>query len=189
MTEKHVTSMRIINMQSAAYSDGSASLINCTFATPTDSARIVGDGTLQNPLHVGPTPNAIDLTLAPSDQFLRDVLTTACEGGSNYWAGVKCLDTVEGPYGREWARVRVWDCEDDDSDRFEVGYDELRDGIRRILAGDMTDKASHAQVANHYRAALFLALVSEPGGDSGNVDGDLADCILQCAAMGCIVYG
>jgi hypothetical protein len=189
MTEKHVTSMRIVNMQSAAYSDGTASLINCTFKTGIDAARILGDGTLQNPLCVGPTPDAIDLTLAPSDDFLRNVLCTACEGGSNYWAAFKCLETHEGEYGPEWQRVRVTDVEEVDTGKHEVGFTELREGIRRILAGDMTDKASHAQIAVHHRAALFQALIAEPGGDAGMVDGDLADCVMQCAALGRIVYG
>jgi hypothetical protein len=134
---------------------------------------------------------AIAVTLKPSAQFLRDVLCTAVEGGSNYWAQFHTLATHQGEHGSEYERVRVFEFGDDDESQsqHDIGLRELAQGVRRVLEGDMTDKADHAQVAPRIRAALFQALISEPGGDAGQVDADIADCILQAAALGRIVYG
>jgi hypothetical protein len=134
---------------------------------------------------------SIALTLVPSDQFLRDVLCTAVEGGSNYWADFITTETVQGTYVTEHQRVTVRECGDEDTIVSEksVGLPELREGVRRVLQGDMTDKADHAQVSPDLRAGLYKALISEDGGDAGQVDANLADCIMQAAALGRIVYG
>lgn len=132
---------------------------------------------------------AFSVAFAPSEQFMRDVLATACEGGSNYWARFKALETFKGEYGDEWQRVRVTDIEEAKTGVHEVGFAELLEGMRRIVAGDMTSKESHANVHASHRAALFEALISEDGGDAGKVDANLADLVLQAAALGRIVYG
>jgi len=133
----------------------------------------------------------VTLTLEPSAQFLRDVLCTAAEGGSNYWAAFRTLERHDGEHGPERQRVRVFEMGDDDEaqSQHDIGLPELAEGVRRMLAGDMTEKADHANPAAQYRAALFAALISEPGGDAGQIDADLADLILQAAALGRIVYG
>ncbi|AEY69512.1 hypothetical protein AH2_0001 [Burkholderia phage vB_BceS_AH2] len=134
---------------------------------------------------------SIAVTLTPSAQFLRDVLCTAIEGGSNYWARFVGLEHHDGEHGPEWERVRVKEYGDDDKAQSvrEVGLAELAEGVRRVIAGDMTDKAEHANVHAAYRAALFAALIAEPGGNAGDVDANLADIVLQAAALGRIVYG
>lgn len=157
----------------------------------TPAAVVIRPAAAPNPGAIAMQTPAITLTLEPSAQFLRDVLCTAVEGGSNYWARFKVLNRVQGEHVEEYDRVRVMEYGDDDKaqSQHDIGLPELAEGLRRALAGNMGTGADHENVAASYRADLFAALISEPGGDAANVDANLADIVLQAAALGCIVYG
>jgi len=130
---------------------------------------------------------AIAVTVNVTDDFLTYVLCTAVEGGSNYWAAFKTLDrrTVEGSDIEWYSRVRVRDHESD-TEPVIIGLGELHEGVRRVIAGDMNRKESHANCHPRYGAALLEAVVTD---DAGNVDVELADLILQAAVFGHVVYG
>ncbi|MGN7104887.1 hypothetical protein ACTHR6_24965 [Ralstonia holmesii] len=130
----------------------------------------------------------INLKLEVSDQFLWDVLCTAVEGGSNYWAQFKTLERYEGEHGPEHARVRVTEYGDADSavSRKEIGLTDLAEGMRRIMTRTMDKPEDHANVHSSHSGALLVAVVED---DAGQVDGELADLILQAAMFGHIVYG
>ena len=130
----------------------------------------------------------INLKLAVSEQFLRDVLCTAVEVGSTQWAGFKTLERYEGEHGPEYTRVRVSEYGDESSEisRKEIGLSELAEGVRRVMARDMNKPEDHANVHSSYSGALLVAVVE---GDAGQVDCVLADLILQAAMFGHIVYG
>lgn len=136
-----------------------------------------------------PVDTRITVTLDVKDQFLRDVLCTAVEGGSNYWAHFRSVKRFKGEYGLEWEVVTVYEVGDSDAShtaKHVVGLPELREGVRRVIMGDMTDKASHANCHPSNGATLLQAVVTD---DAGNVDADLADLVLQAACFGHIVYG
>lgn len=131
-------------------------------------------------------PQTITIELPVSDQFCRDVLCTAVEGGSNYWASFTVLDSHQGENGSEYQRVQASDEEADDGKTWIVGLDELREGMRRLVHQDYSNKASWATPSASYSAAMVAALRDD---DAGQVDANLADIIFQLAAFGHIVYG
>ena len=130
----------------------------------------------------------IQINLTVTDQFLRDVLCTACEGGSNYWAHFKSLETFAGQFGKEWQKVRVTEYEDGEKKHAQhvIGLEEMREGVRRMIARDFTKTESHAIPYSKSAGEVLIAVVED---DAGNIDADLADLILQCACLGHIVYG
>lgn len=131
-------------------------------------------------------PKTITIELPVSDQFCRDVLCTAVEGGSNYWASFTVLDTYQDGNIREYQRVQARDEEADDGTTWIVGLDELREGMRRLVHQDYSNKASHATPHPQYSAAMVAALRDA---DAGQIDANLADIIFQLAAFGHLVYG
>lgn len=134
-----------------------------------------------------------------TDQFCRDVLCTAVEGGSNYWAGFRTLGTYynEAIDYDEYATVAVHEWHDPDGDNddfteYTIGLIELRAGIARLINGGMLDKdipgRKPGQDDAHldYRMQVLRAVIND---DAGEVDADLADLILQASALSCIRYG
>lgn len=131
----------------------------------------------------------ITLTLPVSDQFLRDILCTACEGGSNYWANFRCTERL----GDEWQRVKVKDVEEGNLGTFDITLTKLTAGIQILLTAKVGDtmpdgklRESHFTVADSIKATVYESLASL---DAGNIDSNEADCILQYACFGGIVYG
>jgi hypothetical protein len=120
----------------------------------------------------------VAVTLEISDHFLRDVLCTAVEGGSDYWANFKVLERVQdGAY----SRVRVFECDEDGGTvaRFDVGTVELRRGLGVLLErGDC-----HADTKSTFLAAVLAD-------DASDIDADCADALLQCTVFdGELRYG
>lgn len=133
-----------------------------------------------------PMPHVL-VPLEVSDDFLRNVLATACEGGSNYWAFFKSLKSFPGQYGREWQQVRVTDSEGYAEQKdYVIDLPELREGLRRMISRDFTSKESHAIPYAQSAGEVLIAVLEN---DAGQIDANLADLILQCACFGHIVYG
>jgi hypothetical protein len=124
-------------------------------------------------------------------QFLADVITTATEGGIQYWARVTGyrwyspdLDggTAEpGPGGTANAWVELVDAEEDDGKRHRVTVDD----IARVLNGLRADA-----VPKYWNAdAVRRAIAANRENDGGDIDAGDADCLLQLAIFGEVVYG
>lgn len=123
-------------------------------------------------------------------ELLEDVLTTAIEGGINYWAegcGFQRHPVGHPRFLSYYACSLRANAEDDDAERRTwkpVTLETVQEGVRRILAGELRRE----QVTNAYHVA---ACVMIQRGDSDNVDYDAetADLILQAALFNEIVYG
>jgi hypothetical protein len=110
--------------------------------------------------------------------FLCGIITTAVEGGINYWSHVS-------DYQWEWdtamnftsASVTVH--EDESDDEFVIDIDKVASAIGKLVAGNV-------QVRNSLLATLKEANRENEGGE---IDADLADIIIQVACFGEIIYG
>ena len=107
-------------------------------------------------------------------QFLEDVMTTAIEGGINYWAQVSKVDA---PKGYVWIREREDSGEPLGRMPFSVLDIEL--GITRVGMSDF-------QVGKDIRGWI---LTGSAENDAGDIDVDAADVIVQAAIFEEIVYG
>ncbi len=131
-------------------------------------------------------PLEITVTLAVSDQFLRDVLSTAIEGGSNYWANFSAFEWTERTMGSmaEYKAVTVsaqCECRTDTPDfkQKRITLTELRTGVQVML--------ERGKCANSYKSDLLISVITD---DAGMCDAELSDLILQSAMFdGDVVYG
>lgn len=124
-------------------------------------------------------------------EFLASVMTTAIEGGISYWAevgnyrwGFSDLGKSDGSKLVEdeqaFANATVWDGEDDEAKPVEVDIETIAKGIRLVSDGKVS-------ISNDRRANVMLA--NRTNGDDGDIDADIADCILQAGMFGEVVYG
>jgi hypothetical protein len=152
----------------------------CPGTFPTASGRATCE--CAHPAHEHSHPNG-DRT-----EFLSDVLSTALEGGVNYWS-VACDIEREGDYPKgDWYYTGVTLFEDADGDKHCSQKDEECQGHRVDLDGVARAVAalSHDPKWRHHK---LLAEASREK-DAGNVDSDVADDVVQFAALGgSIVYG
>lgn len=128
-------------------------------------------------------------------EFLRDIITTAVEGGTNYWAQVSQY---------QWN-----DCMEGGKLRVSVGQrvgDETRAVLHPLASdesgyedeGKVIDIEGVARALGKIRSAAPLALnesiraqIREADRDleGGMVDAALADVIVQIALLGDVIYG
>lgn len=124
----------------------------------------------------------MQLTIDVTEQMLKDLLITAVEGGSNYWAAFRAYDHVRGyveVFDREanealWAKYRE---SDDDEVVEEMAPHWKPVNVARLLAG-LALLARSTMPKRHLAAVL-----------SGNADAENADVVLQFAVLGECVYG
>ncbi len=109
-------------------------------------------------------------------QFLADILTTALEGGIDYWASVKCIqrDMQGNPMG-----YQVRDCEDPSEPWCAV----TRQSI--VVAMQLVTDSS-VKVREDIRTAVILA---DHNNDACDIDAEAADVLVQIAAFGEVVFG
>lgn len=119
-------------------------------------------------------------------QFLTDILTTAVEGGINYWATIVTYKWVDLPPAQY--HVDLYETEeaeeienDDDIKVFHVDIDVIAKGIG-ILLETRKDRGPE-----DYWAQFKLA--NRTNSEDGDYDADVADCILQAGLFGEVVYG
>lgn len=105
------------------------------------------------------------VTITLTDEELVDVLTTACEGGSTYWARSSrhLRHAMREP-------VTIWDCETGEK-------------LGELTAEKM--RAAGAIVASKVGAGVLADMVSE----GPAMDADSADAWVQVALLGEVVYG
>lgn len=110
--------------------------------------------------------------------FLSDIITTAVEGGTGYWASVSDYEWVmEGESGWKPTTVILYDQEEDPDAPLALNIEKVANGINMLIAGYPT------RYVTDYTLKGLAAL------DAGEIDSDAADAIVQCALLGEIVYG
>ena len=136
-------------------------------------------------------------TKPPKGEFLADIVVTAAEGGINYWAhtrnykvhyvddsGVRVSigDTVITPYSMSSAV---------DSASIEVlGREGSEPKEWTTVNGGTVRKGINALKEMEFRRDLKMALLyADNENDAGEVDSELADCIVQAGLFGKLVYG
>jgi hypothetical protein len=126
-------------------------------------------------------------------QFLRDIITTAVEGGIGYWSQCSQYQWVDDHEGRVYVPVgeRVGDCaravihvlSDDESGYVETGLiidvEVIARGLKLITDGgtNLNDRSRK------------LIRQADRENDAGYLDADSADVIVQAGLLGEIVYG
>lgn len=116
------------------------------------------------------------------EQFLADVLTTAVEGGIQYW-----IDTVDeyrhkGLAPRDYFAVITFENpKDDGPSRLteRITIDVVAKGIGILDK----DQAFHFGYFNEFWKA------NRTNGNEGDFDASVADCIVQCGLLGEVVFG
>lgn len=119
-------------------------------------------------------------TKTDRDQYLDDLITTAVEGGINYWAAVSDYEwSDDGP-----TSVVVYDLEAGDLDGpgVPIGRAEIRKALALIMDATHEIKYLHSGA----RGRIFAATMEN---DAAEIDADDADTIMQVAVLGEIVYG
>ena len=107
----------------------------------------------------------IEVRLPVEDQFLADILSTAVEGGINYWAQVVVYKWTEGP---EHTKAEILEV-DSSNAHFTIGLDVIAEGIQRVLGNDHS--------VSKETVGYVLAGVREQ--DAGEIDSIAADVIVQ----------
>lgn len=132
---------------------------------------------------------------AAREDFLADIVTTAIEGGVNYWATVDTYrwasrtlsaGTAElGPAGGGNAYATLTAMDDDDQAPKQVDLETVAAALQTIRGGEVK------YLAEGSRQVILAAdrantLCPDDGGD---IDAGLADEIVQIGLFGEVVYG
>lgn len=123
---------------------------------------------------------------AERTEFLSDVLTTAVEGGINYWAQVSGYRWNCPPAERG---VTVHDVVGDDipPEGRRVTLDDIARAVNAIAKAPLSDPEPVALgLHRQYRRQVVEASREN---DAGDIDAGLADAIVQVAVFGEVIYG
>lgn len=123
-----------------------------------------------------------------SEGFITDVIDIACEGGINYWAVVSRRDAQPG--GRTTLHIAETDENGQGPDSAEaaasdglffgeLSYEKIAEGIEKLTNREV--RVNEATLASIVRGVVL--------DDAAYIDAEGADVIIQCAALGDIVYG
>lgn len=119
---------------------------------------------------------ALDVRVRNED--IDDIMVTALEGGINYW----CRKAeVKGDYLGEYASDQIsrggelvlHDAEENES--YTLSKEKFMEGLKKYIAAGNTECID--------RENDILSI------DPGNIDAEAADCIIQYALFGDVVYG
>lgn len=163
------------------------------------------------------TTEATTKRSAKRERFLRDIIITACEGGTNYWMQARNIkrerqrlsEAVQEATGRGYldyismevrSIIEPQTCEAFDTTKWlPLDVEVVARGIRRILDSRKPDaprnqyghKEWRERAACGVRDDIYtgLLLADRSNGDDGDYDADGADCIVQAGLWGHIVYG
>lgn len=108
------------------------------------------------------------------EEWLRDLLITAVEGGINYWASVSDYRPDEGS-------VTVHD--EEDGDTYSVTTDTIATAVGKFMRGENGCQFIESAGDGQFK------LSNRTNGEDGDYDAGDADCILQIACFGEVVYG
>jgi hypothetical protein len=117
-----------------------------------------------------------------TDENVDDVMTTAAYGGITYWADEPTAeDFAAAKPGEHTIRV---DDEGWNAKVYHLSPAKIRQAIVEVAEG----KHTNSTVAGYVQQA-FRDWNAEDGIDCGEIDADAADCIVQVACFGKVVYG
>lgn len=124
------------------------------------------------------------------EQFLADIITTAIEGGTGYWATV---------YRYKWddlppAEVHAWivDNETVGTQPAPPAYEAWLSEHARVINVELIARGISRIASGRVPVALSLQqaiVVGNRDVDAGMIDADCADVIVQAGLFGEIVYG
>jgi hypothetical protein len=127
--------------------------------------------------------------LSEREDFLRSVLSTAVEGGTNYWAQVSAIKRDNYRAGAKYGEPG-W------GDWTYLGYtlhDIEEDGKKHVVTTATVERGlklltqdTKISLRSDLRKAVLLANVTNDGGE---IDADAADCVVQAGIFGEIIYG
>lgn len=115
-----------------------------------------------------------------SDQNVVDIMGTAAYGGITYWATEPTSADFAASPGEDVHVIR-------DGEEGEVHYltpDQIRQAVVETAEGKHTN-----DTIKGYVVSAFDSWNAEDGIDCGDIDADAADCIVQVACFGEVVYG
>jgi hypothetical protein len=115
-------------------------------------------------------------------QFLYDVMTTAAEGGSNYWA---TWQNVKRDAELNYLEYEVADSGEGHLEWHHITPETIHEAILKMVNG-ATGKDGNPLVGRHI-AAQFAGYPNAL--DSTDHDAEGADCAVQIAAFGEVVFG
>jgi hypothetical protein len=130
----------------------------------------------------------LDLTIPfPSETFLDDIVVTALEGGIGYWS--TCFW-----YKPSTATAAIAELETEEE--LLIDRNVVETGIRRIVAAappyfqpngiEKTQCADVPFLWEYVRSNVVQAILSD---DCGEIDADIADCIVQVGLFNEVRYG
>lgn len=125
--------------------------------------------------------------LTAREQFLRDVLCIALEGGIGYWSraskilrdGYRSDSKVMEPGFGDWTYLG-YTLHDEEGKKHVVTVETVARGLK-LLTQD-----TKISLRSDLRKAIMLANIQNDGGE---IDADAADCIVQAGIFGDVVYG
>ena len=122
----------------------------------------------------------ITMKIELQEQFLYDILTTFVESGYSTWAELREVNRE--PDMLDVLSIVLYD---DDSERtYDVGIDEVFTGLCRIVGCDNDGK--RVEIAGSIADYISRGVRED---DAGDIDAIGADCIVQAAIFGELVYG
>lgn len=117
-------------------------------------------------------------TVEVSKEFLNDVMTTALEGGINYWASITETKTENVEGDTVYLSATVVDAEDEDAEEHTVTLEKLVEAIQKIVQPEF-------DLRQDIKKSIISGVLKQ---DAGYIDAEGADVIFQVAAMGSIVF-
>ena len=127
------------------------------------------------------------MTLRCSQEVCEDILCTAFEGGINYWAEdiAPTREKRDGDLGWAYTGGRVgYDDGDGELRGKDITCEKVAHGIATIMQAGIEEGKRIVRPSTYQY--ILEALVS---GDTGMIDADIADTIVQVALFGEVVYG
>lgn len=120
----------------------------------------------------------ININVELDEQFLYDTLTTFVESGYSDWC--EFIEVNREPDTLDVLSVTIIA----DSGRHEVGIDEAFTGLCRIVHKD--NEGKRVEIADYIKQYCVRGVMEQ---DAGHIDAIAADCIVQAAIFGELVYG
>lgn len=161
-------------------------------ATPEEQAASLGASRLDGGagvILVEGAPCYVEATLSEAARDLANsIVCTAVEGGITYWAKVLTYRWQDPKRDyRPDTHATVRDAEDEDEEEpwiYEINAQSIILGLSRLASGEVGAGSPAAEES--WSDALRKVLAGE---DDLNLDASDADCIVQAALFGEIVYG
>lgn len=111
-------------------------------------------------------------------EFLRDVMTIAIEGGIDYWAVIRKLER-DAELNVISFDVKDYAEPNTDSNWKHINVDKVAEAIEKVLH-------KKVEIADYLRRDIITGYSQA---DASEIDVESADCVVQIAAYGEIVFG